>query len=94
MLSISTKQVDRRSLSTRRYEQAIASHKISAEQFSAIAEVFNRRHISIEFFWKYVCGEKIDREHISPHAISEAISEVLDVEQFNNLIATDITWVN
>ena len=92
MLSISTKQVDRRSLSTRRYEQAIASHKISAEQFSAIAEVFNRRHISIEFFWKYVCGEKI--EHISPHAISEAISEVLDVEQFNNLIATDITWVN
>ena len=94
MLSLHT-TIERRSLEDRLLEQAIAAHLLSAEQFSAIVEVFNKNSIEIEYFWKYVLGEKIKRDgHVSAPVISDAISEVLNDEQFNRLIANDITWVN
>ena len=86
--------IENKSIEDRLYEQAIAAHLLSAEQFSAIVEVFNREQISIENFWKYVTGERIKRDgHVSAHAVGDAISEVLNVEEFNRLIASDITWV-
>lgn len=97
MLSLNTtiETFERKSLEDRLLEQAIAAHKLSEEQFSAIVEVFNREHIAIEYFWKYVTGERIKRDgHVSAPAIGDAISEVLNVEEFNRLIVSDITWVN
>ena len=98
MLSLNTtiETFERRSLEDRLLEQAIAAHKISEEQFSAIVEVLNREQISLQNFWNYVTDRKIDKklDGKSPFDISDAISEVLSIEEFNNLIDKDITWVN
>ena len=98
MLSLHTtiETFERRSLEDRRLEQAIKANLLSAEQYSAIVKVFNLEQIEMENFWRYVVGEseRIKRDgHISAPAISQAISEVLNIEQFSNLIASDIAWV-
>ena len=85
-------QVDKRSLQERRLEQAIAANKLSSEQFRAIVEIFNKRSLPMEDFWNYVTSQKM--RWASPFEISEAIGEVLPLEEFNNLIDNDITWVN
>ena len=92
MLSLNT-TIERKSLQHRLLEQAIAAHKISAEQFSSIVEVFNREHIGIVNFWNYVTGKKVE-VGVGASNVSNAILEVLNEEQFNNLIKHDITWVN
>ena len=93
MLSLNTtiETLERKSL----LEQAIAAHKLSEENFLAIVEVFNREQIDIEYFWLYVTGQRIKRDgHVTAAAISDAISQVLSIEEFNRLIDNDITWVN
>ena len=92
MLSLNT-TIERKSLQDRLFEQAIAAHKLNAEQFSAIVEVLNREQISLQNFWNYVTYRELQGD-IAPSAISSAVKEVLTTEQFNNLIRQDITWVN
>ena len=92
MLSLNSLEV-RKSLQHRLLEQAIAAHKLNAEQFSSIVEVLNREQISLQNFWNYVTYRELQGD-IAPSAISSAIKEVLTTEQFNNLIRQDITWVN
>lgn len=90
MLSLNTKSFERKSL----LEQAIAAHKLSAEQFSAIVEVFNRESLSIKNFWNYVRDQKMEFGD-SSFAVADAIAEVItSEEEFNRLIDKDITWVN
>ena len=94
MLSLHVDSIENKSIEDRLYEQAISAHLLSEEQFLAIVEVFNREQISLDNFWKYVTGERIKRDgHVSAQAVGDAISEVLNVEEFNRLIASDITWV-
>lgn len=95
MLSLHTtiESFERKSLEDRLLEQAIAAHKLSAEQFSAIVEVFNREHLSIKNFWNYVTAKKMEYGERAA-AVADAMSEVLNIEEFNNLIDNDITWVN
>lgn len=92
MLSLNT-TIERKSLQDRLFEQAISAHKLNAEQFSSIVEVLNREQISLQDFWAYVTDREIS-EGIAKSSISSAIKQVLSVEQFNNLIKHDITWVN
>lgn len=94
MLSLHTtiESFERKSLEDRLLEQAIAAHLLSAEQFSAIVEVFNREHLCLVNFWNYVTAKKMQYGD-SSFAVSDAMSEVLNEEQFNNLITADITWV-
>lgn len=95
MLSLNTtiETFERKSLEDRLLEQAIAAHLLSEEQFSAIVEVFNREHLSIQNFWNYVTAKKMQYgERI--FAVSDAMLEVLNIEQFNNLIDSGNTWVN
>ena len=92
MLSLNI-TIERRSLQDRLFEQAIAAHKLNAEQFSAIVEVLNREQISLQDFWAYVTDREIS-EGVAKSSISSAVKQVLSVEQFNNLIKHDITWVN
>ena len=84
-------QVDKSSLHERRLEQAIAAKKLNQENFNAIVEVFNRRSLPMEDFWNYVKGQKM--KWSSSFEISDAIGQVLSLEEFNNLIDNDITWV-
>lgn len=95
MLSLHTtiETFERKSLEDRLLEQAIAAHLLSAEQFGAIVEVFNREQLSIQNFWNYVTAKKMEYGERSA-AVSDAMLEVLTEEQFNNLICSDITWVN
>ena len=92
MLSLNSLEV-RKSLQDRLFEQAIAAHKLNAEQFSSIVEVLNREQIALQDFWNYVTYRELQGD-IAPSAISSAVKEVLTTEQFNNLIRQDITWVN
>ena len=92
MLSLNI-TIERNSLQDRLFEQAIAAHKLNAEQFSSIVEVLNREQISLQDFWAYVTDREIS-EGVAKSSISSAVKQVLSVEQFNNLIKHDITWVN
>lgn len=94
MLSLHTtiETFDRRSLEDRLVEQAIAAHLLSVEQFNAIVEVFRREQLSLENFWNYVRGDKMQYGERS-FTVSDAISKVLNEEEFNRLIDSDITWV-
>ena len=92
MLSLNSLEV-RKSLQERLLNQAISAHKLNAEQFSSIVEVLKREQISLQNFWNYVTDREIS-EGVAKSSISSAIKQVLSVEQFNNLIKHDITWVN
>lgn len=81
---------EHKSLEERLIEQAIESNKLTLEQYQAIVEAFNMENVDIENFWNYVRGKKVEMDK---WIISGLIKQVLNVEQFKELVKLDIDWV-
>lgn len=81
---------EHKSLEERLIEQAIESNKLTLEQYQAIVEAFNMENVDIENFWNYVRGKKVEMDN---WIISGLIKQVLNVEQFKELVKLDIDWV-